>query len=90
MVAHVFWRAITLVQAKSLRQPLRGAATALFVREQARGLGHLWRATFRGFVGAAPNLTLKRSTNGMPPGPGRRYAVHFRQPGPGAMPLAPA
>lgn len=37
-----------------------------------------------------PNPSLKRSTNGMPPGPGRRYAVHFRQPGPGVMPLAPA
>ena len=27
--------------------------------------------------------------NGGPPGPGRRYAVHFRQPGPGVPPSAP-
>ena len=37
-----------------------------------------------------PNTSLKRSTNGRPPGPGWRYAVHFRQPGPGGLPLAPA
>ena len=38
---------------------------------------------------ALPNPSLKGSTNGMPPGPGWRYAVHFRHPGPGVMPLAP-
>ena len=37
-----------------------------------------------------PNPTLKRSTNGRPPGPVWRYAVHFRQPGPGVPPLPPA
>jgi hypothetical protein len=37
-----------------------------------------------------PNPSLKGSANGRPPGPGRRYAVHFRQPGPGVLPLAPA
>ena len=37
-----------------------------------------------------PNPTLKRSTNGRPPGPVWRYAVHFRQPGPGVLPLPPA
>ena len=37
----------------------------------------------------APNHSVKASPNGMPPGPGRRYAVHFRQPGPGVMPSAP-
>jgi hypothetical protein len=36
-----------------------------------------------------PNPSLKGSANGRPPGPGRRYAVHFRQPGPGVLPLAP-
>ena len=39
---------------------------------------------------ALPNPSLKRSANGMSPGPGRRYAVHFRQPGPGATPSSPA
>ena len=33
-----------------------------------------------------PNPSLKRSANGRPPGPGRWYAVHFRQPGPGVLP----
>ena len=37
-----------------------------------------------------PNPSLKRSANGRPPGPGRRYAVHFRRPGPGVLPLSPA
>jgi hypothetical protein len=37
-----------------------------------------------------PNPSLKRSTSGGPPGPVWRYAVHFRQPGPGVPPLAPA
>jgi hypothetical protein len=39
---------------------------------------------------ARPNPSLKRSTNGRPPGPGLRYAVHFLSPGPGVLPLAPA
>ena len=34
------------------------------------------------------NLTLNRTTNGRAPGPAWRYAVHFRQSGPGALPLA--
>jgi hypothetical protein len=37
-----------------------------------------------------PNPSLKRSANGRPPGPGWRYAVHFRQPGPGVLPSSPA
>jgi hypothetical protein len=37
-----------------------------------------------------PNPSLKRSANGRPPGPVWRYAVHFRQPGPGVLPLSPA
>ena len=37
-----------------------------------------------------PNPSLKRSANGRPPGPVWRYAVHFRQPGPGVLPSPPA
>ena len=39
---------------------------------------------------ALPNPSLKRSANGRPPGPVWRYAVHFRQPGPGVLPSPPA
>jgi hypothetical protein len=38
---------------------------------------------------ARPNSALNRSANGRPPGPGRRYAVHFLRPGPGVLPLSP-
>ena len=44
----------------------------------------------RGSPPAWPNPSLKRSANGRPPGPVWRYAVHFRQPGPGVPPLVPA
>ena len=37
-----------------------------------------------------PNPSVKPSPNGGPPGPVWRYAVHFRQPGPGVPPLCPA
>jgi hypothetical protein len=37
-----------------------------------------------------PNPSLKRSANSRPPGPVWRYAVHFRQPGPGVLPSSPA
>ena len=37
-----------------------------------------------------PNQSLKRSANGMPPGPGLRYSVHFLSPGPGVIPSSPA
>ena len=37
-----------------------------------------------------PNPSLKRSANGRPPGPVWRYAVHFRQTGPGVLPSSPA
>ena len=37
-----------------------------------------------------PNPSFKRSAAGRPPGPGRRYAVHCRQPGPGVLPSSPA
>ena len=36
-----------------------------------------------------PNPSLKLSPNGGPRGPGWRYAVHFRQPGPRVPPLVP-
>jgi hypothetical protein len=39
---------------------------------------------------ARPNPSVKLSTNGGPPGPGRQYGVHFCRPGPGVPPLAPA
>jgi len=39
---------------------------------------------------AGPNPSLKRIANGRPPGPVWRYAVHFRQPGPGVPPSSPA
>ena len=37
-----------------------------------------------------PNPSFKPSPNGGPPGPAWRYAVHFRQSGPGVPPLVPA
>ena len=37
-----------------------------------------------------PNPLFKPSPNGGPPGPVWRYAVHFRQPGPGVPPSVPA
>jgi hypothetical protein len=41
--------------------------------------------------GQSPGVaSLKRSANGRPPGPVWRYAVHFRQPGPGVLPSSPA
>ena len=46
-------------------------------------LAHLPRALM-------PNPSLKRSANGRPPGPVWRYAVHFRQPGPGVLPSSTA
>ena len=39
---------------------------------------------------AWPNPSLKRSANGRPPGPGRRYVVHCRLPGPCVLPSSPA
>ena len=42
------------------------------------------------FRAARPNTSLKRSANGMPPAPGRWYAVHFHRPGAGVLPSSPA
>ena len=41
-------------------------------------------------IGEVPSYSLKRSANGRPPGPGCRYAAHFRQPGAGVLPSSPA
>ena len=66
-----------------------------------RGAGSAWGGP-RGVTGpgqaqhtraqgaALPNPSLKRSANGRPPGPGRRYVVHCRLPGPGVLPSSPA
>ena len=43
-----------------------------------------------GWNGEVPSYSLKRSTNGRPPVPGWRYAVHFHQPGPGVLPSSAA
>ena len=78
------WRRIEPA-ARHYRQ--RGAAPAWSTPQQAAGPlhAHAQRAPST----ALPNPSLKRSANGMPPAPGRRYAVHFRQPGAGAIPSSP-
>ena len=51
----------------------------------------LWLALrLRSLRAALPNPSFKPSPNGVPRGPGRRYAVHFRQPGPRVTPSVPA
>ena len=62
------------------RQPRRG-----IVRGTSPGKTRCCRS-----VRAQHNPSLKRSANGRPPGPVWRYAVHFRQPGPGVLPSPPA
>ena len=42
------------------------------------------------FYPVKPNPSFKPSSNGVPRGPGQRYAVHFRRPGPRVTPLVPA
>ena len=48
------------------------------------------QANHSSFSAAGPNPSLKPSPNGGPPGPGRMYAVHCLQPGPGVPPSVPA
>ena len=49
-----------------------------------------WQVQHRSSYGAVlPNPSLKARPNGGSPGPGRRYAVHYLHPGPGAPPSAP-
>jgi hypothetical protein len=40
--------------------------------------------------GQCGDPSLKLSPNGVPPGPGHRYGVHFLRPGPGVIPSGPA
>ena len=50
-----------------------------------------WRLRQPWFTRAPlPNRSFKPSPNGGPPGPGRRYAVHYLRPGPGVPPSVPA
>ncbi|CAD5373040.1 conserved hypothetical protein [Rubrivivax sp. A210] len=56
--------------------------------ERLQQSGPKWACSLSALV--MPNPSLKRSANGRPPGPGWRYAVHFRQPGPGVLPSSPA
>ena len=64
---------------------------ALVVRRSSPVVGLLSRARGRCQLCAAlPNPSFKPSPNGVPRGPGRRYAVHFRHPGPRVTPLVPA
>ena len=65
----------------------RGAGSDWCGPPGVTGPGRLQHQRSKG--AALPNPSLKGSTNGGPPGPVRRYAVHFRQPGPGVPPLAP-
>ena len=56
-----------------------------------RGITGPWQAhRLWLYCAVLPNPSLKRSANGRPPGPVWRYAVHFRQPGPGVLPSSPA
>jgi len=69
----------------------RGVPRLLCLWRQAGGQaprvqGHATRFSPR----VPPNPSFKPSPNGMPPGPGHRYGVHFLWPGPGVMPLVPA
>jgi hypothetical protein len=72
----------------------RRCRSTFFSAEAARTGGSQRRNFHRAFPQQAlhqnsprPNLAVKRTRSGTPPGPGRRYAVHFRQPGPGVVPL---
>ena len=57
----------------------------------ARGITGPWQAHPQGSRSKAlPNRAVKRTRSGVPPGPGERYAVHFRSPGPGVTPLRSA
>jgi hypothetical protein len=74
-----------------LERPASGTAlVCLLPPEALRGKLRNSATTLVALRAAGPNPSLKRSANGRPPGPGRRYTVHFRQPGPAALPLAPA
>ena len=90
--------AVVSLGASNLALPRRLEYVALHGRQ--RGAGSLccgprrvtrpWPAQHLLSPGAVlPNPSLKLSPNGGPPGPGRRYPVHCRQPGPGVPPSVP-
>ena len=82
LVQHVRLRGIQELQK-------HGSASGRWPKPKTESFGLRYRV--HGTVRPAwPNHSLKRSANGRPPGPVWRYAVHFRQPGPGALPLSPA
>jgi len=96
-VQSVRWAAASIA-ASCLGQSRRLEHAARHRRQ--RGAGCAWSAPqgttrpwhargWRASSTALPNPSLKGSTNGGPPGPVWRYAVHFRQSGPGAPPSAP-
>ena len=69
---------------------------AAFAKASTARFGGSPKALLRPTMGARilwqlrPNPSFKPSPNGVSRGPGRRYAVHFRQPGPRATPLVPS
>ena len=70
---------------------LSGSALGLTPRTVTTGLRCAGKtAMARQHRQVQPNPSLKRSTNGRPPGPGRWYVVHFHRPGPGVQPSSPA
>ncbi len=93
------WATAAKVGASSQRCLSRRFKCMACRRSSARSGRHLERATRSSralaepplprFGRVLPNPSLKGSTNGGPPGPGRWYAVHFNRPGPGALPLVP-
>ena len=57
------------------------------------GAARVYAMRVKGRSGASPvrpNPSLKRSANGMPPGPPTGYGVHFPVAGPGVLPSSPA
>ena len=65
-------------------------ATAGSAEREVQAAGKKRSKVVSGVARARPNQSLKRSANGMPPGPGLRYSVHFLSPGPGVIPSSPA
>ena len=77
------------VRSPTCNEALRSSASPSRLRlRSSRRVLYSWPA--RQDCQALPNPSLKLSPNGGPRGPGRRYAVHFRQPGPRVPPSVPA
>ena len=81
--------------------PIQGSLVGAFLQEVAAGAEVELFVLLMGAVNqdavfgisefnAMPNPSLKRSANGMPPGPATGYGVHFPAAGPGVLPLSPA